>query len=212
MRFLDKFEAAVDYRSTAKVLDLLWIAVGIAINIYITSKEISFAEIMDGKNDTNICLKIWYLYYRWTGIWKAHKIGMRIGNFNMQKDTLAAAGPLFASAAKSNYTTAITHFLATIATYSQLNKKLCYAGSFKIPHEEDSRHICFGFDEALETFGVRYIKQNIIGNVIDEKNLKNQIKACQDERDRIDLLMCEYLDDNSVSQSERAIKSRKESL
>src|SRR6266496_3204268 len=27
--------------------------------------------------NTNILLKIWYLYYRWAGIWKVHQIGMR---------------------------------------------------------------------------------------------------------------------------------------
>ena len=58
VRFLDKFEAVIDYRSTARVLDLLWVAVTIAINIYITKKGMSFSEIMDGKNDTNICLKV----------------------------------------------------------------------------------------------------------------------------------------------------------
>src|SRR5581483_739499 len=51
VRFLDKFELVVDYRSTARVLDLLWAAVGIAINIYTTSKKMSFSEIMDGKNN-----------------------------------------------------------------------------------------------------------------------------------------------------------------
>jgi hypothetical protein len=213
VRFLDKFEIAVDYRSTARILDLLWVAAGTAVNIFIASKKMSISEIIDDKNDTNICLKVWYLYYIWGGIWKAHRIGIRIGNFEIQKDSLAAAAPLFASAAKFNYTTAIAHYLATIATYPQLKKKLHYANSFRIPREEsDSRHICFAFDEALETFGVKYIKQNINGNCIDEKNLKNQIKACQEERDRIDLLMSEYLNDKSVSQTERAIKSRKESL
>ena len=58
VRFLDKFEAAVDYRSTARVLDLLWVAVGVAINIYITKNGISFTEIMDGNNDTYVCLKV----------------------------------------------------------------------------------------------------------------------------------------------------------
>jgi hypothetical protein len=58
VRFFDKFELVVDYRSTARVLDLLWVAVGTAINVYITSKKMSFSEIMDGKNDTNICLKV----------------------------------------------------------------------------------------------------------------------------------------------------------
>src|SRR5437660_1736233 len=57
VRFLDKFELAVDYRSTAQVLDLLWAAVGIAINIYIAEKEILLSEIMDEEN-TNICLKV----------------------------------------------------------------------------------------------------------------------------------------------------------
>ncbi|GES89920.1 hypothetical protein GLOIN_2v1482460 [Rhizophagus clarus] len=83
VRFLDKFESAIDYRSTAR---------------------------------------IWYLYYKWTGIWKAHRIGMRVGNFGLQRDSLSAAGPLYASAAKSNYTTAIAHFLATIAAHPQLEK------------------------------------------------------------------------------------------
>ena len=59
---------------------------------------------------------------------------------------------------------------------------------------------------------LEYIKQNITGNTIDEKSLRDQIKACQDERDRIDLLLCEYLDNKSVSRTERASKSRKESL
>jgi hypothetical protein len=141
-------------------------------------------------------------------------MGMRVGNFGLQRDSLSAAGPLYASAAKSNYTTAIGHFLATIAAHPQLEEKLNHCSAYKIPHDIDSglHHVCFGFDEALETFGVRFIKGNISGNVIDEKNLKNQIKASQSERERIDLLMNEYLNDNSISHSERAIKSRQESL
>ncbi|CAB5192746.1 unnamed protein product [Rhizophagus irregularis] len=77
---------------------------------------------------------------------------------------------------------------------------------------EDQKPVCFGFDEALETFGVHFIKQNITGNVIDEAKLKASIKAAQSERDRIDLLLSEYLDDTSISQSERAINSRWEVL
>ena len=52
-----------------------------------------------------------------------------------------------------------------------------HVGSFKIPYEEnDSRYVCFGFDEALETFGMKYVKQNITGNVIDEKTLETKLK------------------------------------
>ncbi|PKY32595.1 hypothetical protein RhiirB3_450885 [Rhizophagus irregularis] len=197
IRFLDKFESAIDYRSTARVLDLIWVAVGVAINIYITKKEILFSEIMNDEENNHICLKL-----------------ISVGNFRLQQDSLSAAGPLYASATKSNYTMAIVHFLATIAAHLQLEEKLNYYSAFKIPHDIDSglHHICFGFDEALEIFGVRFIKGNISGNVIDEKNLKNQIKVSQSERERIDLLMSEYLNDNSISHSERAIKSRQESL
>ena len=56
VHFLDKFEAAVDYHSTARVLDLLWVSVGVAINIHITKKGISFFEIMECEN--HICLKV----------------------------------------------------------------------------------------------------------------------------------------------------------
>ncbi|CAB4424038.1 unnamed protein product [Rhizophagus irregularis] len=143
-------------------------------------------------------------------------MGIRIGNFNIQRDSLAAAAPLFASAAKSNYTTAIAHFLSTIAAHPQLEENLHHVGSFKIPREKneenDPFYTCFGFDEALKTFGVKYIKQNITGNTIDEKNLRNQIKACQDERERIDLLLYEYLDNNTVLHTERTSESRRESL
>src|ERR1044072_8709047 len=58
VRFLDKFESAVDYRSTARVLDLIWVAVGIAINIYINEKEILFSEIMGSDENTHIYLKV----------------------------------------------------------------------------------------------------------------------------------------------------------
>ena len=150
------------------------------------------------------------MFYKWAGIWKAHRIGMRVGNFDLQQNSLLAAAPLYASTAKSNYTTAIAHFLSTIAAHPKLEEKLRYYNAFKIPNKDC--HVCFGFDEALETFGVRFIKQNVSGNVIDETNLNNQIKASQDERERIDLLMNEYLNDHSVSHSKRAVNSRKESL
>jgi len=142
---------------------------------------------------------------------------MRIGNHNLQCDALAAASPLFPSASKSNYALAIAQHLSTLTKYPKLNEILQYVGAFRIPkniddENEDQKPVCFGFDEALETFGVHFIKQNITGNVIDETKLKASIKAAQSERDRIDLLLSEYLEDTSISQSERAIDSRREVL
>jgi len=100
---------------------------------------------------------------------------MRVGNFDLQRDSLSAAGPLYASTAKFNYTTAIAHFLSIIVAHLRLEEKLHYYDAFKLPNKD--RHVYFGFDEALETFEVRFIKQNVSGNIIDEENLNNQIKA-----------------------------------
>ncbi len=144
-------------------------------------------------------------------------MGMCIENFDLQWDSLSATGPLYANTAKSNYTTAIAYFFTTIEAYPELKERLHYCDAFKIPYDIDEnpesiRHVCFGFDETLKTFGMKYIKQNISENVIDEKNLKNQIKSSQSERDRIDLLISEYLNDYSTSYSKRAIDSYQESL
>ncbi|RHZ52596.1 hypothetical protein Glove_460g64 [Diversispora epigaea] len=149
------------------------------------------------------------------GIWKAHKIGIRIGNHDLQRDCLASAASLFASAGKNNYTTAITHYLSILAKYPRLDQTLHEVGAFKLPSDNNLTQdtpICFAFDETLETYGVQFIKQNITGNVINKSTLKRNIKAAQSERERINLLLNEYLEDTSVSHSQRAVNSRKEAM
>ncbi|RHZ77201.1 hypothetical protein Glove_184g122 [Diversispora epigaea] len=39
VRFLDKFESVVDYRSTRRILELIWIAVGISLHIHCYKKK-----------------------------------------------------------------------------------------------------------------------------------------------------------------------------
>ena len=56
IHFLDKFKIAVDYHSIVRVLDLLWVAVGVSISIYIIKKEMSSSEIMESEN--HIYLKV----------------------------------------------------------------------------------------------------------------------------------------------------------
>ena len=68
------------------------------------------------------------------------------------------------------------------------------------------------FDEALERFGVKFVKQNIGGNYIDPEELKLQISSTQSERDRLTMLLSEYVGDNILVRGECAVKSRKESL
>ena len=57
-------------------------------------KKLEEEDIMEGKNHL---VKVWYLFYKWTSIWKGHKTGIWTGNFDMQSSHLAAFAPLFAS-------------------------------------------------------------------------------------------------------------------
>lgn len=97
---------------------------------------------------------------------------MRAGNFNLQRDSLSAAGPLFASAAKSNYTTAIAHFLATIASHPQLAERLNYCSAFKIPHNADD--VCFGFDEAL-----------LMSEYLDDNSISHNKRAIESRQESL---------------------------
>ncbi|RHZ83516.1 hypothetical protein Glove_91g100 [Diversispora epigaea] len=208
VRFLDKFESVVDYRLTRRILELLWVAVGIALHIYCYKKKIKFEEIYNGNNEQNVCLKVWFLYYKWMAIWKIHFIGIRVGNYEMRHEELSAFSLLFPFAGKNNYSKSVTHHLAILSIYPQLKKKLCL-----VPFVNLTRKGHFlVFDKALETFGVKFIKQNITGNCINEKNLKLQIKTSQEECKRIDFLLSEYLDNNNYIRKERTIDRQKESL
>ncbi|RHZ53528.1 hypothetical protein Glove_441g111 [Diversispora epigaea] len=138
---------------------------------------------------------VYWIFY----IWKAYKIGIRIENHDLQRDCLVSAASLFASTGKNNYTTAIAHYFSALAKYPKLDQTLHEIGAFKLPSDNNLTQdisICFAFDEALETY----------------ETLKRNIKAVQSERERIDLLLNEYLEDTSISHSSRAINSRKEAL
>lgn len=203
--FLDKLEKVVDYRSTCRILDLIWIAVGSAIHIYIKKKNLNFNNIMDVENNL---LKTWFCFYKWTSYWKGHRTGIRSGNSELQIQCLSAFSPLFPIAGKVNYTRSTIHFLAIITKNPKIQTLLKYTSSVNLTQ---NGHY-FAFDEALETFGVKFIKQNITGNVVDEKNLKRQIKAAQSEKERMNLLLDEFLDDIVLSTTTRAIKERHEVL
>lgn len=69
VRFLDKLEKGVDFRATSRVLELIWISVGIAINIYVKKKKQTLDNIL---NEENIYVKVWYLYFQWASYWRAH--------------------------------------------------------------------------------------------------------------------------------------------
>ncbi|POG70802.1 hypothetical protein GLOIN_2v1478984 [Rhizophagus irregularis DAOM 181602=DAOM 197198] len=74
IRFLDKLEKGVDFRATSRVLELIWISVGIAIHIYVKKKKQTLDNILKEENN---CVKVWYLYFQWASYWRAHWFGIR---------------------------------------------------------------------------------------------------------------------------------------
>jgi len=126
----------------------------------------------------------------------------------LQIQCLSAFAPLFPIAGKLNYTRSTVHFLAIFAKHPQIQLLLKYASSVNLTR--DGHY--FAFDEALETFRVKFIKQNITGNVINEENLKQQIKSAQSEKERMNLLLDEFLGDIVLSTGTQAVNRRRKIL
>ncbi|GBB83785.1 hypothetical protein RclHR1_10450008 [Rhizophagus clarus] len=92
--------------------------------------------------------------------------------------------------------------------YPKLRILLEFVSSVNLTHDG---HF-YAFDETLEIFGVKYIKKNVTGNIYNIKNLKKQIKAAQIERERMDLLFEEFLDDIVISKKDQAVDGRREAF
>ncbi|RHZ67000.1 hypothetical protein Glove_303g24 [Diversispora epigaea] len=203
VNFLDKLEQVVDYRSTCQVLDLIWLAVGCAVQIFVEKNDIT--NVFNSKNDI---LKVWFYFFIWGGLWKGHRAGIRTGDIKLQIQCFSAFSPLFPVAGKLNYVHSSVHFLSILAKYPRLQFLMNYAGSVNLTR--DGHY--FAFDEVLETFGVKFIKENITGNIVSEDNLKRHIKSAQSEKERMDLLFSEFIEDNVTSKMDRAVKNRHEVL
>ena len=165
------------------------------------------------------CLIFWSEYSREKGAWNRFyllnyekfyifSIFSRYNNYDMQFKNLLAFSPLFPVAEKSNYTRLVTYFLSYANDDLTLQKLLQYVCSVNLTQPGHY----FGFDEALERFGVMFVKQNISGNYMDNEELKHQITSVQNERDRLNTLLSEYVGDTALFKGERTVKSRKESL
>src|SRR6266540_7118512 len=108
IRYLDKLERVIDYWATCRVLELIWIAVRIALCQHVKNKEETMNDILKGNNQF---IKVWYLFFYWTGYFIGHKIGIKRGNYKMQMSNLAAFTPLFLAAGKFKYVSFVTYFL-----------------------------------------------------------------------------------------------------
>jgi hypothetical protein len=126
----------------------------------------------------------------------------------LQLKSLNAFAPLFPITGKSRYAESVSRFLIKTCRNPFLQKKLQVAASINLTRENHY----LAYDEALETFGVKFIKENLPGHVKNSENLKNLIKATQSERERLLILYDEYVDDISTSRNIRAVNDRNEAL
>ncbi|PKK55403.1 hypothetical protein RhiirC2_859033 [Rhizophagus irregularis] len=171
VRFLDKLEKGVDFRATSRVLELIWISVGIAIHIYVKKKKQTLDNILKEENN-------------------------------------CAFSPLFPIAGKSNYARSVTYHIHCIENNPLLRKMLRTAPSINLT----SPGHFFAYDEALETFGVKFVKQNVTRILADGEELKLRIKATQLEKERTEMLICDYIGDSVQSSRPRNVQSRKEKI
>ena len=133
-------------------------------------------------------------YYRWVGYWKAHKIGIRRGNFDLQIACLAAFAPLFPITGKFRYAESVTIYLGKLHQDPEFCKRLHQVPSINLTREGHY----LGYDEALETYGVHFIKQAMTGKLGGGENLHRQIQGSQDEMDRLKLLD-EFINDKTIN-------------
>ncbi|RGB30387.1 hypothetical protein C1646_765410 [Rhizophagus diaphanus] len=68
---------------------------------------------------------------------------------------------------------------------------LCIASSINLT----SPGHFFTYDKALETFGIKFVKQNVTRIPTDLEELKLKIKAIQLEKEQTDMLICDYIVD-----------------
>jgi hypothetical protein len=175
--------------------------------LYAAKQQVTIDFLLNGWS-SNYC-SMWALFWKWTGLWKAHKMGIRLGNFDVQMHALKAFAPLFPVAGKLNYASSVCKFLAEIDKDPQLEGLLRYAASVNI---SNSNHY-FAYDEALETYGVKYVKQSLTQYPLDDRTLKLQIKAAQTENIRIKQLFDEFLNKEKIKkESDHIVISRKEKV
>ena len=141
--YLDKLEKVIDYPATCRVLEYLWIIVGIALNQYTRNNNLTMKEIL---NSNHNLLKVWYLFFCWTGFWLGHKTGIRYGNYDLQFQNLYTFAPLFLIAGQSNYTQSVIHFILIVKKDAGLQSILQNVCSINLTHPGHY----FAFDEVLE--------------------------------------------------------------
>ncbi|RIB25902.1 hypothetical protein C2G38_2030652 [Gigaspora rosea] len=129
--------------------------------------------------------------YTEAGYMKLHKLGIHIGNFDLQLHSLMAFAPLFHITRKYRYAESVAQFITELRNEPQLLQNLRTVPSINLTQEGHY----FAFDEALETFGIKFLKENMTGCATNLENLELNIKAAQTEHDQLNLLISEFTND-----------------
>jgi hypothetical protein len=126
----------------------------------------------------------------------------------MQIENLKAFTPFFAAAGHNNYSQSVTFFLNYLNQDRSLRILLSKISSVNITRPGHY----FASDEAMERFGIMYIKQNIGKILKTDEELKLQIASVQAERERLSMLLDEYVDEKLFTANDRILQSRKPAL
>ncbi|RIB18026.1 hypothetical protein C2G38_2185794 [Gigaspora rosea] len=103
---------------------------------------------------------------------------------NILKICLMAFAPLFHITRKYRYAESVARFITELQNEPQLLQNLRTVPSINLTQEGHY----FAFDEALETFGIKFLKEHMTGCATNLENLELNIKAAQTEYDRLNLL------------------------
>lgn len=130
-----------------------------------------------------------------------------MGDFDLQISALKIFAPLIPAAGAWNYAESVTRFLATVQRNPDLEQKLRIVASINLTAEEHY----LGYDEALERFGVMFIKQTLVGRATDKENLMNNIRSAQTIHERLTTALNEFLGD-PAARGTRAVDMHKEAI
>jgi hypothetical protein len=102
----------------------------------------------------------------------------------------------------------VTTFLESVSRHPQQHELLKHVASVNITRKNHY----LAFDEALEQYGVKFVKQNLASSLSDPVILNQRITAIQDERERMMMLFNEFVGNSMVSTEDRAVKQYTEAL
>ncbi|CAG8603299.1 4861_t:CDS:2 [Racocetra fulgida] len=139
---------------------------------------------------------------------QSHRMSICLGNADMQLESLAAFAPLFPATGKNIYILSVIIFLESVSRNLQQYELFKHIASVNIT----KKNHYLAFDEALEQYGIKFVKQNLTSGLSNPVVLKQRIMAIQDERRRMILLYNEFVEDNIINTGNHIFNQLTETL